>query len=219
MIVEQKKIDDALLIKEKELLHEQISFLQEKLFSTRHFINENRLLFEQLSLVQEELFKQNQLILEHQIMLNCISMFEDISIFRNILPDPMVDELNKIILNNPINPQEFLSGAPGKVKEGITYRLGAKIIFEARTLKGFLRLPFTLSKMKKEYYNNQNNLFLEKNMPSIELYRDASEALKCKEHLSYRLGKVYEAHSNSIIGWIKMPFSLLLELRDFRRSK
>ena len=212
MTAEQNKYDHDLLVQERELLKEKSLF-------TQKLVSENRLLFDQLTIVQEELLKQSQLILEHKLLLHCISAVKDLSVFKYSLSDAMMGELQKIILNNSINYQKVLYGAADRVKEGITYRLGATLIRESHSLKGMLLLPFKLSKMKKDYNNNLDNVLLEKLSPDLELYQDVSEGLKCKSHLSYRLGSVFEKKSTSVIGWIQMPFSLLLELRSFRRSK
>jgi hypothetical protein len=53
----------------------------------------------------------------------------------------------------------------------------------------------------------------------IEKYRDAYEAEQVKQHLSYRLGTTLIAHSRSPIGWVKMPFALRREVKDFRSRK
>lgn len=51
---------------------------------------------------------------------------------------------------------------------------------------------------------------------SIDVNEDI---LRVKKQLSYRLGNVLVLNGKSIIGWIKMPWLLLREIRKFRLDK
>lgn len=219
MTIEQKKEDHDLLLKEKDLLHNQVRILQSELFSMKSCVQVNELLFEQLTIAQEELFAIKNIASEHRLLLRVFKVLKDNAIFRSYFSNDTWHILNQINLTQFSDGKEVLYGAPERIKEGVTYQLGAVMIKKSRSFTGLLSLPFILSRMKKEYNSNIDNILLERFSPKIEEYADAHEAMKYKQHLSYRLGSIFEEKSNTFLGRIKMPFSLFFELRRFRRSK
>nr|VFJ60541.1 MAG: hypothetical protein BECKDK2373B_GA0170837_109311 [Candidatus Kentron sp. DK] len=57
------------------------------------------------------------------------------------------------------------------------------------------------------------------NLPPLSSYADAFEAERCKQHLSYRLGARMIANARTPTGWLKMPWALRREVREFRRQR
>ena len=58
-----------------------------------------------------------------------------------------------------------------------------------------------------------------KKLPPIHTYRDAHEAERVKQHLSYRLGSTLLQHGKSPLGWLKLPFALQRQVREFRLQR
>lgn len=57
------------------------------------------------------------------------------------------------------------------------------------------------------------------NEPPIYAYNDAFEAERVKKHLSYRLGQTLLKNIKSPLGWIKLPFALAQNVREFRLER
>lgn len=109
-------------------------------------------------------------------------------------------------------------GAADRVKQQLSYRLGATMIAQSRSLGGWLSMPFALwaeaKRFKQDLAARQN-----KKLPPIAQYRDAHEAERVKRHLSYRLGARMIANSKTLGGWISMPWALLGEAKAFRKER
>ncbi|WP_104722617.1 glycosyltransferase family 2 protein [Helicobacter mesocricetorum] len=105
-------------------------------------------------------------------------------------------------------------GAVERVKNHLAYKLGKAIIDTKSPLK-ILKLPFTLikiiqthkfeSKVLKTLYKTHPQLKL----PALENYADYEEALKTKEHLSYRLGEAM----------LKNPLTFIFKFRSLYTPK
>lgn len=129
--------------------------------------------------------------------------------------------LDKIIENPEqyyIDTYQRPLGAADRVKNQLSYKLGNKIL-KSKTPTDALKLPFTLVSIIKEHKFEQRVLsILYKQNPSLkplplESYGDYYEALKHKEHLSYKLGQAL----------IKNPFTFVFKLpsiyKNFKGSK
>ncbi len=69
------------------------------------------------------------------------------------------------------------------------------MIANSKSLWGYIRMPYILSYIKETHQKNQK-LYQEKikanpslKLPPLESYPDYNEAIKIKEHLSYKLGE------------------------------
>lgn len=108
----------------------------------------------------------------------------------------------------------------GTAKERITntlsYKLGQAMIKNSNSVIGYIKMPFILNnirinhaKEKIAYHNKiKNNLNLK--LPSLDNYSDYPEALKLKNHLSYKLGEaLIDASKNWYKGgYIKFLFKI-----------
>ncbi|WP_104722618.1 glycosyltransferase family 2 protein [Helicobacter mesocricetorum] len=109
-------------------------------------------------------------------------------------------------------------GAIERVKNHLAYKLGKAIINAKSPLK-ILKLPFTLikiiqthkfeSKVLKTLYKTHPQLKL----PALENYADYEEALKVKEHLSYRLGEAMLKNP------LTFPFKVVSIYGDYKRGR
>lgn len=108
----------------------------------------------------------------------------------------------------------------GTAKERITntlsYKLGQAMIKNSNSIIGYIKMPFILNnirinhaKEKIAYHNKiKNNINLK--LPSLDSYSDYPEALKLKNHLSYKLGEaLIDASKNWYKGgYIKFLFKI-----------
>ncbi|MFN3734240.1 chromosome partitioning protein ParA [Comamonas testosteroni] len=108
-------------------------------------------------------------------------------------------------------------GAANRVKQQLSYRLGATMIKHSRSVRGWLGMPFALHAELQRYKQRPTSSHLNQKLPPIEQYCDAYEAEHIKQHLSYRLGAQMIANSRTLGGWISMPWSLLGEVKAFRK--
>jgi len=114
-----------------------------------------------------------------------------------------------------LEQQPIHYGAAERIKQDLPYRLGEKIV-KAKQPKHIVSLPFVLA---KEYSDFQKSEVKAANLPPIELYKDAYEADKVKEHLSYKVGKILVDSTKSPKKMITMPKNLTKEVVGFYKNK
>lgn len=102
-----------------------------------------------------------------------------------------------------------LYGAADRIKNQLSYRLGAKMIEKSKSFGGLLSLPFVLRSEVKKFRIEQKD---KKKLPPIHTYTDAYEAEKIKKHLSYKLG--YE-----LIQCFKSPFGIFKWSTAIKKAK
>ncbi|WP_100590340.1 hypothetical protein [Campylobacter lanienae] len=91
--------------------------------------------------------------------------------------------------------QQVIGTAKSRIKNQLSYKLGEAMIANSKSLWGYIRMPYILSYIKETHQKNQQ-LYQEKikanpslKLPPLESYPDYNEAIKIKEHLSYKLGE------------------------------
>lgn len=109
-------------------------------------------------------------------------------------------------------------GAADRVKRQLSYRLGSVMIEKSRTLGGWLSMPFALQAEAKRFHQEKAARKRGK-LPPIAHYRDAHEAERVKQHLSYRLGSTLVQRSGSLGGWLSMPCALRAQVKEFQKSR
>ncbi|NIF82448.1 chromosome partitioning protein ParA [Comamonas sp. Tr-654] len=109
-------------------------------------------------------------------------------------------------------------GAADRVKQQLSYRLGAAMIRQSRSLGGWLNMPFALSAETKRFRQDQAAR-KDLKLPPIAQYRDAYEAEVIKRHLSYRLGARFLTNTKTLGGRISLPWSLYAEVKAFRKDR
>lgn len=111
-----------------------------------------------------------------------------------------------------------LYGAADRVKQQLTYRLGATMIERSRSLGGWISMPFALIGTTRRFRADVRARGDEK-LPSISKYQDRHEAERIKQHLSYRIGSALLRNVKSPVGWIRLPFAIRREVRAFRQER
>lgn len=174
---------------ESDLLHERSE--REKLSADAvRQSEENELLLTQLHLVQEEL---ERYYLENQALKKQGGMF-----------------------HKPKNTRHY--GAAERVREQLSYRLGAAMIANAKSPLGWISMPFALMAVRKRYREEQKAK-AGKKLPKISEYADAYEAEKVKKHLSYRLGSAMIETMHSPLGIVKLPFALAKAAKSYKEER
>jgi len=108
-------------------------------------------------------------------------------------------------------------GAANRIKNRLSYRLGATMLKQSHSVGGWLGMPWALLSESKKF-KNEKPLRDASKLPPISKYKDAIEAEKAKKHLSYRLGKAMIENTNTTIGWFKLPGALNREIQDFNNN-
>lgn len=109
-------------------------------------------------------------------------------------------------------------GAADRVKQQLSYRLGATMIRQSRSIGGWLNMPFALSAETKRFRQDQAAR-KDLKLPPIAQYQDAHEAELIKQHLSYRLGARLLTSTKTLGGRISLPWSLYAEVKAFRKDR
>ncbi|MBZ7929183.1 hypothetical protein [Campylobacter molothri] len=101
------------------------------------------------------------------------------------------------------------------IKQHLSYKLGKRIM-ETKSILDIIKLPLDLKNIIDFHKKNQSISVGTK----IEDCLDYNEALKFKEHLSYKLGKVLiNAHRNWYKGgYIKLIFDIIKLKKEFQRK-
>ncbi|HEH9419590.1 TPA: hypothetical protein SIA31_003678 [Aeromonas sobria] len=109
-------------------------------------------------------------------------------------------------------------GAADRVKQELGYRLGSVMIKRSRSLTGWLGMPWALrAEIRAFRLQCEDHTVLD--LPPIHTYCDAHEAECIKSHLSHRLGQTLIQNGKSPLGWVKLPFALGQDVRQFRLQR
>jgi hypothetical protein len=113
-------------------------------------------------------------------------------------------------------PPSLPLGAVSRVKSQLNYRLGATMIERSRSFSGRLSLPWALMREIRQY-RREGLQMNDIELPPLASYGDVLEAQKVEQHLSYRLGAVLISNARSPVGWVRLPWAIRQEVKDFRR--
>lgn len=161
--------------------------------------------------VNSDIEKENELLIVqiHQLQ----EELERYYIENKKLKSSEVSKSEQTITDLEQQPTHY--GAAERIKQDLPYRLGEKIL-KAKQPKHIVSLPFVLA---KEYSDFQKNGLSVEKLPPIELYKDAYEADKVKEHLSYKVGKVLVDSTKSPKKMVTLPKNLSKEVVGFYKNK
>jgi len=115
-------------------------------------------------------------------------------------------------------PEPALYGAGDRIRQQLSYKLGATMIQRSRSLAGWASMPWALLREVHRHRRDRPRRLARK-LPPIHRYRDAHEAERHRNHLSYRLGQAMLANARTPFGWVRMPWALHREVREFRRRQ
>ncbi|MBZ7960498.1 sugar transferase, partial [Campylobacter sp. RM12397] len=146
------------------------------------------------------------------------------SIMDPIKLEPLQNQINtlKIQLSN-----SQANSAKARIQNQLSYKLGQAMIENSKSILGYIRMPYVLSYIKDKHKQEQK-IYQEKikkdpslKLPPLESYADYNEALKFKEHLSYKLGEALIKANNNWYGggYIKLWFEIRRIKKEFKNKK
>ncbi|WP_411266977.1 hypothetical protein [Campylobacter volucris] len=100
------------------------------------------------------------------------------------------------------------------------------MIINSKSLFGYIKIPFVLSYIKDKHKQEQK-IYQEKikkdpslKLPPLENYPDYQEALKLKNHLSYKLGQALIKANKTWYGggYIKLLFEIRKLKKEFKNK-
>ena len=165
-----------------------------------------------------------------QAILNVISWdFLKYKSFEKLQDFP---NLKQILDQNKANSSfltfQMHNNAKNRIRNHLAYKIGSAMIENSKSLLGYIRMLYVLSYVKDKHKEEQR-IYQEKiknnpnlKLPPLETYADYKEALKFKEHLSYKLGSAFiKAHKTWYKGgYIKFIFVDVGRIKkEFRKIK
>lgn len=111
--------------------------------------------------------------------------------------------------------------AAKRVKQQLSYRLGATLVEQSRSIGGLLNLPFALYKEHRRFNNQKKRGKKTTSNPTKRREDDkaAKAVAQVKQQLSYRLGQTLVINARSPVGWLKLPFALMNETIKFKKKR
>ncbi len=195
----ERQLDEAKVeIKKMQSdLEDKIKVLEQKALQAPplEMQQENELILLQLHQVQEEL---ERYYLENQQL-------------KQRVPQLLSNQ------NIAKHPRRYY-GAADRVKRQLSYRLGALMISRSNSFSGWLGMPTALLSEARRYKQDKLSREGEK-LPPLSQYADVHEGERVKRHLSYRLGATLLANYRSPIGWVKLPWLMRQQVREFKRER
>lgn len=115
--------------------------------------------------------------------------------------------------------------AKSRIKNQLSYKLGEAMIANSKSIWGYIRMPYILSYIKETHQKNQK-LYQEKikanpslKLPPLETYPDYNEAIKIKEHLSYKLGEALINADKSKLVYLTLWFKCKKITKEHKKAK
>ncbi|EPC9469428.1 hypothetical protein ACR3S7_001570 [Campylobacter lari] len=105
------------------------------------------------------------------------------------------NEVKLVQIQSKLSFQTKYGTAKTRIQNQLSYKLGQAMIANSKSFLGYIRMPFVLFYIKDKH-NQEQKIYQEKikkdpslKLPPLEDYPDYQEALKLKNHLSYKLGQ------------------------------
>ncbi|EOH3683930.1 hypothetical protein ACL3DF_001671, partial [Campylobacter lari] len=127
------------------------------------------------------------------------------------------DNLTQIqLLNNQLSFQTKYGTAKTRIQNQLSYKLGQAMIVNSKSILGYLIMPMALlsiiisHKQEQKIYQEKIKKAPSLKLPPLESYPDYKEALKLKNHLSYKLGQALIQANKTWYkgGYVKMLFEI-----------
>ena len=212
----QQKAQDLELLKKAEASLCQTSGEQAKqLTEKQKQLTEQQ---QQLSQLQTELERerikaselQTDLLQENELLLNQLHQVQE-ELERYYLEAQKLKQ--KAAPAKPAEPVYY--GAGQRIRQQLSYKLGATMIERSRSVGGWISMPIELLRVARQH-KRELPLRAAQKLPPIHKYRDAHEAERHRNHLSYRLGQTLLTNASSPIGWMRLPSAIRREVREHR---
>ncbi|HIC3265624.1 TPA: coiled-coil domain-containing protein, partial [Campylobacter jejuni] len=126
------------------------------------------------------------------------------------------DQTNQIrLINNRLTFQSKYGTVKTRIQNQLSYKLGQTMIINSKTLFGCLTMPIALlsvviaHKLMQKNYKNKIKKDSSLILPPLEVYPDYEEAIKFKNHLSYRLGQIVLQSFKNPFLLVVLPYNVL----------
>ncbi|EAK0811274.1 hypothetical protein A0Y63_02570 [Campylobacter lari] len=130
-------------------------------------------------------------------------------------------QLNQI--QSKLSFQTKYGTAKTRIQNQLSYKLGQAMVVNSKSLLGYLIMPIALlsimisHKQEQKIYQEKIKKDSSLKLPPLESYPDYKEALKLKNHLSYRLGQALIKANKT---WYKGGYvKILFEVGKLKRRK
>ncbi len=129
--------------------------------------------------------------------------------------------------NNLLSFQTKYGTAKTRIQNQLSYKLGQAMILNSKSILGYLIMPMALlsiiisHKQEQKIYQEKIKKDPSLKLPPLESYPDYKEALKLKNHLSYKLGEALIQANKTWYkgGYVKILFEIRKLKREFRNRK
>ena len=175
--------------------------------------DENDFLLSQVFSVQEELEAK---LVEQQKGKRRIAELEKLHAQSGQRILALEKQLSETAPVKPAAKKKQPLGAAQRVKDGLAYRVGSKILKDARTVWKLSFLPLSIWSLIRKYRKSQQEA--DGNVPPLSAYADYGKALKVQNHLSYQLGVAWLESVHAPWFWVAMPLVMLHRYIQFRRK-
>ncbi|HIF5536313.1 protein HyaE [Pasteurella multocida] len=170
-------------------------------------------------LKKEDSIKSNELDRKNEEIKNYKIIIEDNIKEKKSLEnqvEALQFELEKYFIENKkIKEKPPLWGASKVIRSTLEYQLGRTMIEKSRSIIGFIMLPISLILVYLSFKISE--IRKDKNIILHE-YQDYCEAMKLKNHLSYKLGEVFIINFKNPIKWILLPYRLYKTVFNFKKK-
>ncbi|WMS38457.1 protein HyaE [Pasteurella multocida] len=170
-------------------------------------------------LKKEDSIKSNELDRKNEEIKNYKIIIEDNIKEKKSLEnqvEALQFELEKYFIENKkIKEKPPLWGASKVIRSTLEYQLGRTMIEKSRSIIGFIMLPISLILVYLSFKISE--IRKDKNIILHE-YQDYYEAMKLKNHLSYKLGEVFIINFKNPIKWILLPYRLYKTVFNFKKK-
>ncbi|WEO86798.1 protein HyaE [Pasteurella multocida] len=171
-------------------------------------------------LKKEDSIKSNELDRKNEEIKNYKIIIEDNIKEKKSLEnqvEALQFELEKYFIENKKIKEKKppLWGASKVIRSTLEYQLGRTMIEKSRSIIGFIMLPISLILVYLSFKISE--IRKDKNIILHE-YQDYYEAMKLKNHLSYKLGEVFIINFKNPIKWILLPYRLYKTVFNFKKK-
>ncbi|WP_257933238.1 sulfotransferase [Campylobacter lari] len=165
--------------------------------------------------------------LKEQVIQDNLTQIQNLNQNIKLKEQVIQDNLTQIQLsNNQLSFQTKYGTAKSRIHNQLSYKLGQAMIINSKSFLGYLIMPMALLSIiilhKQEHKIYQEKIKKDPSLalPLLESYPDYQEALKLKNHLSYKLGQALVKANKTWYkgGYVKMWFEVRKLKREIRKN-
>lgn len=110
-----------------------------------------------------------------------------------------------------------------RIQKQLSYRLGQTLILNSKSILGITLMPIFLVstifsyRQARKKYDNMIKIDPTKKLPLLEEYPDYKDAVKLRNHLSYKLGTVLLESSKKPFSMLLLPYKIIQIIYNFKK--